>query len=164
MSRRHLIIALLVGALVIGVDQSTKWWALTTLRLLGGHIALSAPVDLTFNWNESNAFGLIPVIGRATRWVLMSANLIVAAFLLHAVLTRRLRPLTCLGLVLIMAGAVGNALDRLFYGAVVDFVDATKLGFPWIFNIADATLDVGIGLVIWSTTLNSPRAHVNEPT
>ena len=105
----------------------------------------------------------MPVIGRATRWVLMYANLVVAAVLLHAVLTRQLRPLTSFGLALIMAGAVGNALDRLLYGAVIDFLDATKLGFPSIFNIADATLDVGIGIIVLSTVL-SPRALVNEPS
>ncbi len=53
-----------------------------------------------------------------------------------------------------MAGAIGNALDRLLVGAVVDFLDASKIGFVWIFNVADATLDVGIGLVLWSAFLD----------
>jgi signal peptidase II len=52
-----------------------------------------------------------------------------------------------------MAGAIGNALGRLFIGAVVDFLDATKIGFVWIFNVADATLDLGIGLLVLRAAL-----------
>ena len=162
MAHRNIAIALLLAALVVVADQSSKWWALTTLRQLGGHVSLAAPIDLTFNWNESNAFGLTPVIGHATRWFLMTANLIVAALLLHAIWTRPLKTLTRLGLVLIMAGAVGNALDRLFYGAVVDFLDATKLGFPWIFNLADATLDLGIVTMLLSSLLSQQRTRLDE--
>jgi signal peptidase II len=164
MTRRVTIAALLVAGLVVVADQSSKYWALTTLRSLGGHLALSGPVDITFNWNQSNAFGLTPVVGGATRWFLMSVNLVAAALLLHAVVTRALTPVTRFGLSLIMAGAVGNALDRLIHGAVVDFFDATKLGFPWIFNLADATVDVGIALVILSAALSEYRTTDNERT
>lgn len=127
-------------------------------------MALAAPIDLTLNWNESNAFGLTPVIGHATRWFLMTANLLVAALVLQAVLRRPLRPLTRFGLALIMAGAVGNALDRLFHGAVIDFLDATKLGFPWIFNLADAAIDVGVGLMLLSIALGERRTPADEQT
>jgi signal peptidase II len=164
MTRRLIIAALLVAGLVVLADQSSKYWALTTLRSVGGHLALSGPVDLTFNWNRSNAFGLTPVIAGATRWFLMSVNLLAAAFLLHVVVTRALRPVTRFGFSLIMAGAVGNALDRLVYGAVVDFFDATKLGFPWIFNLADAALDVGVGLVILGAALSKHRTTASGQT
>lgn len=163
MARRLTLAALLVAALVVAADQSSKYWALTVLRPGGGHLALSGPVDLTFNWNFSNAFGLTPIVGEATRWLLISVNLIAAALLLYAVLTRAVRPMTRFGLSLIMAGAVGNALDRLIHGAVIDFLDATKLGFPWIFNVADAAVDVGIGLVILSAALRGHRPTADQP-
>lgn len=79
--------ALVMAGLVVLADQSTKYLALTNLRSVGGHLALSGPVDLTLNWNQSNAFGLTPVVGGATRWFLMSVNLLAAALLLHAFLT-----------------------------------------------------------------------------
>jgi signal peptidase II len=159
MVRRDRTYALLLAALAVAADQTTKWWALTVLRQIGGHLGLPGPLDLTFNFNESNAFGLAPVIGHATRWFLMSANLAVAGFLLFLILKRRWRPLTVYGFALIMAGAIGNALDRLLIGAVVDFLDATRIGFVWIFNLADATLDAGIVLVLLGASLSDRRAE-----
>ena len=157
MERRAKISALIVAAVTVAVDQSTKWWALTALRQVGGHMTLPGPIDLTFNFNESNAFGMTPVVGQATRWFLMSANLVVAGLILYVIVARQLRPLTRFGLALIMAGAIGNALDRLFIGAVVDFLDATKIGFVWIFNVADAAVDGGVGLLMLSALLNERR-------
>ena len=158
MDRSVKISALVVTVVAVAVDQATKWWALTALRQAGGHLMLPGPADLTLTFNESNAFGLTPVIGHATRWLLMSANLVVAALILYVIVAKQLRPLTRFGLALIMAGAIGNALDRLLVGAVVDFLDATKIGFVWIFNLADATLDGGIGLLALSTLLGERRA------
>ncbi len=154
------ISALVVAATAVALDQSSKWWALSALRRAGGRLVLPGPIDLNLNFNESNAFGLTPVIGQATRWLLMSANLAVAILILYLIVTRPLRPLTRFGLALVMAGAVGNALDRLLIGSVVDFFDATKIGFPWIFNVADATLDGGIGLLALSTLLSERRTAV----
>ena len=163
MDRRVRISALLVAIAAIAVDQATKWWAFTALRRMGGHLALPGPVDLTFNVNESNAFGLTPVVGDATRWLLMSANLLVAAVLLYVILAKEVRPLTRFGLALIMAGGVGNALDRLLIGAVVDFIDASKIGFVWIFNVADATVDAGIGLLLVSILLSGRQTTAQAP-
>jgi len=159
MERSAKIGALSVAVVSVAVDQSTKGWALAALKQVGGHLTLPGPVDLTLSFNESNAFGLTPVIGDATRWFLMSANLIVAAIILYVVMAKSVRPLTRFGLALIAAGAVGNALDRLLIGAVVDFLDATKIGFVWIFNVADASVDVGIGLLVLSALLSERRAR-----
>ena len=115
-------------------------------------------MDLTLSFNESNAFGLTPVIGEATRWFLMSANLVVAALIFYVVVAKPIRLLTGFGLALVMAGAVGNALDRLLIGAVVDFLDATKIGFVWIFNVADASVDGGVCLLMASALLSERRA------
>ncbi len=158
MDRRLKIAALILALVALVLDQATKGWALTALRQAGGHMTLPGPVDVTLNFNQSNAFGLTPVIGGATRWFLMAANLIVAAGILYVIATKPVRTLTLFGLALIMAGAVGNALDRLLVGAVVDFLDASKIGFVWIFNVADATVDAGIGLLILSSLLSARRA------
>lgn len=157
MDRRIRISALLVAAFAVVADQATKGWALTALRPVGGHLALPGPVDLTLSFNQSNAFGMTPVIGQATRWLLMSANFAVAAILLYVIVARPVRPLTRFGLALILAGALGNGLDRLWFGAVVDFLDASKIGFGWIFNLADATLDAGIGLLMLSAWREARR-------
>ena len=140
--------ALLLASLVVIADQVTKGWASTTLLRAGGHMAMPGPVDFTLSLNQSNAFGLTPIIGQATRWFLMGANLVVAAIILYVLVVRRVRPLIGYGLALVMAGAIGNALDRLFVGAAVDFFDASKIGFVWIFNLADAAIDLGIVLIL----------------
>jgi signal peptidase II len=57
---------------------------------------------------------------------------------------------------LISAGAIGNALDRIRFGAVIDFFNASKLGFVWVFNVADCSIDVGIGLLLLATFLTRP--------
>ncbi len=81
----------------------------------------------------------------------------VVAVLFYVVGAGPIRSLTRFGLALIMAGAVGDALDRLFVGAVVDVLDARKIGFVWFFNVADAALDAGIGLLLLSTLRSEGR-------
>ena len=56
-----------------------------------------------------------------------------------------------------MGGAVGNLIDRVRYGSVVDFIDVTRLHFPWVFNVGDSAITVGI-LLLLAENLLSPRA------
>jgi len=79
------MIALLVAAVVVGLDQVSKQWALAALRHVGSTLALPGPVDLTLVFNRSNAFGLVPVSGELTRWVLAVLGLVVAAILVRVV-------------------------------------------------------------------------------
>lgn len=158
---RHRANAVLLASLVVAADQIAKRWAVTGLRQAGGHMVLPGPVDLTLSLNQSNAFDLAPVVGHATRWALMGANLIVAAVILYVLLLGRVRPVIGYGLALIMAGAIGNALDRVSFGAVVDLFDASKIGFVWIFNLADAAIDVGIGLILMSLLMERRRTVQN---
>ena len=109
---------------------------------------LPGPFDLTLVFNYSNAFGLAPISGELTRWGLAALNLAVAAVLAWVVVRRSTPPLGAAGLAFLIAGAIGNAFDRIRFGAVIDFIDASRLGFVWIFNVADASIDVGIGLLL----------------
>jgi signal peptidase II len=125
--RRHRGIACLVAILALGLDQVSKQWALATLRSAGVTMALPGPVDLTLVFNRSNAFGLVPLSGELTRWGLAGLNLAVAAVLVWVAVRRTKSQLSLLGLAFIVAGAVGNAVDRIRFGAVVDFINASKL-------------------------------------
>jgi hypothetical protein len=69
-----------------------------------------------------------------------------AVVLLRIVFRQSTSTLNAFGLALVSAGALGNALDRIRLGAVVDLFNASKLGFVWIFNVADVSIDLGIGL------------------
>ena len=150
------MIALLVAAAVISLDQLSKLWALTTLRQAGSTLVLPGPIDLTLVFNRSNAFGLVPVSGELTRWGLTAFSLAVVAVLAGVVIPRSKSHLNTVGLAFIIAGAIGNALDRIRFGAVIDFFNASKLGFAWVFNVADSSIDVGIGFLLLSTLLKRP--------
>jgi signal peptidase II len=152
------MIALLVAAVVLGLDQVSKQWALAALRHVGSTLVLPGPVDLTLVFNRSNAFGLVPVSGELTRWGLAVLGLVVAAILVGVVVRGSTSRLNAVGLALISAGAVGNALDRIRFGAVIDFFNASKLGFVWVFNVADCSIDVGIGLLLLGAVLTRPSA------
>ena len=158
----HRALAFGVAALVVIIDQVTKHWALGSLVSPGTTMALPGPVDLTLIMNHSNAFGLVPVRGEISRWGLAAVNVAVAAGLAAAIVTRPYGRLTALGFGFTMAGAVGNAIDRVLLGAVVDFIDASKLGFVWVFNVADAALDVGIGFFILGWVISERRAESIE--
>ncbi len=150
------VIALLVAAVVLGLDQLSKQWALTALRHAGSTLVLPGPVDLTLVFNRSNAFGLIPVSGEMMRWMLTALGLVVAAILIRVAVRGTTSWPGTVGLALISAGATGNALDRIRVGAVIDFFNASKLGFVWVFNVADCSIDVGIGLLLLAAVLTRP--------
>jgi len=148
---------------MLGLDQLTKHWALLSFSAVGTTIKLAGPIDLTLVLNRSNAFGLIPVYGGFSRWTLTALNLTVAVILLLFVLRQSTSTLNAFGLAFISAGALGNALDRLRLGAVVDLFDASKLGFVWVFNIADVSIDLGIALILLAGLLTlSGRRKVEQ--
>ena len=145
------VIASLVVTLVQGLDQSSKQWALTALGKAGSSVALPGPIDLTLVFNYSNAFGLVPVSGALTRWGLTALNLAVASILIGVVLRHVTARLSTIGFAFIAGRAIGNAVDRIRFGAVIELFDASKLGFIWIFNVADVSIDVGIALLLLAT-------------
>jgi len=155
-SPKSRVIASSVVALVLVIDQLSKQWALTALGKVGSTVVLPGPVDLTLVFNNSNAFGLVPVSGELTRWGLTTLNLVVASILVRVVVRRAAARLTTVGFAFIIAGAIGNALDRIRFGWVIDLFNASKLGFIWIFNVADISIDIGIALVLVAPLLTRP--------
>jgi signal peptidase II len=152
------VMALLLAVVVLGLDQLSKQGAVYLLRDAGATFALPGPIDLTLVFNRSTAFGLVPDSGAVTRWGLNALSIAVVVALIWAVLRWPMPGLGMIGVGFMIAGAAGNALDRIEFGAVIAFIDATKLGFPWIFNIADVSLDAGIGLWLLGMTLAAIRS------
>jgi signal peptidase II len=136
----------IVAVFMIALDQISKLGALRLLHHAGQSISVLGPVDLTLVFNHSNAFGIIPVSGDVTRWALVGVSLIVAGWLIWMLVRRPVSMLPALGTGFLIAGAIGNALDRIRIGTAIDFLDASKLGFVWVFNLADASIDIGIAL------------------
>jgi len=141
---------------VIISDQALKYWVLEVFRLPDRSPSpLAGPFWLTLVWNKGVSFGVLNIDADWTRWVLSAFSLGVAAAL--AVWAWRVdRPVLALAVGLIIGGAVGNAIDRVRLGAVTDFIDVTRLWFPWVFNLADSAISVGSVLLIWDLFL-APR-------
>ena len=138
-----------IAAVVLILDQLTKYWILSIVRLPeGGTMEVFWPLQFTRIWNEGVSFGLLQAQHDLVRWGMVAFNLGVAVLLSFWVRTQT-RLLPALGLALLIGGAIGNAIDRARFGAVVDFIDVQRLGFfPWIFNIADAGITIGVILIL----------------
>jgi signal peptidase II len=138
-----------VLALVIVIlDQLSKSWVIGTLSgAPGSSIELWGPLRLTLVDNGGVSFGLLQGNGSWVRWALAVFELAIVMFLAFWV-RRADRPLSGVSVGLIMGGAMGNVLDRLRFGYVVDFVDVQRLYFPWVFNLADSAITVGVALLL----------------
>ena len=149
--RKHSrIIALLVVILLF--DQGTKLLVDHSIPLHRSVPVIEGWVDLTHVRNTGAAFGLLAGHRRALgSYLLIAFSLAAIVFLVH--LLRRLSE-TDTGLILsltfILAGALGNLVDRLFHGEVIDFVDVYWNGYYWpAFNVADSFITIGAGLCLY---------------
>jgi signal peptidase II len=140
--------ALALAVAVVIADQAVKYWILEVLRLQAGQsIPVFGPVRLTGVWNPGVSFGFLQAQHDLVRWALAVFSILVALML--AVWVRRTeRPLFAVAVGLVMGGAVGNVVDRIRFGAVTDFVDVSQLYFPWVFNVADSAISIGICLLL----------------
>ena len=144
---------------VIVLDQFTKYWILSVLRLpeYASHEVVW-PLQFTRIWNQGVSFGLLQAGQDLVRWGLVAFSIGVAG-LLVAWARSQARLLPALGLGLVIGGALGNAIDRARFGAVVDFIDVQRLGFfPWIFNIADSGITVGVILLLLDSLRRDGRS------
>jgi signal peptidase II len=146
--RRPAVFAYIIAGCVVILDQTTKAWVLGGLDL--GHrlsVDIWGPLWLTLVQNRGVSFGLLQSDGLLGRFILAGFSLSVVVFM--AIWVRRAnRALTGLVVGLIMGGAFGNVIDRLRFGSVVDFVDIQRLYFPWVFNLADSAISIGIALLL----------------
>jgi lipoprotein signal peptidase len=151
--------ALGIGAalLVLAADQATKYWVLEVLRLdETGPIDILPVLRLTFVWNRGVTFGLLTSLGGASHLVLAGVALAIVAAL-GAWLRRAERPLVAIAIGAIAGGAVGNVIDRLRFGAVVDFIHAHAWGWSWyVFNVADASIVCGVAALVLDGLLRRP--------
>lgn len=158
---------------VVFLDQVSKWMVLAEPRLNAldcldrlvacGQIAVPGPVNLTMLWNRGMSYGLFQSEG-VMRWVLAGIMAVIAAGFLVWLLRSEGRWLK-LSLALVIGGALGNLIDRVRFGAVVDFIDVNELTFglfPWIFNVADAAITVGAILLFIDQFLLSRPKQANS--
>lgn len=144
-----------LAALVIALDQLSKWWILTSVMAPPRVIPLTSFFNLVLVHNRGVSFGLF---GSAPHWLPWALALF--AVLISAALAIWLRRtdshLLAAALGLVIGGALGNVVDRVRYGGVVDFLDFHFAAFHWpAFNVADTAITLGVGLLLLDA-LKSP--------
>ena len=142
-------LGLVVAVLVALVDQALKLWLVFVFELgRRGPVALGPFVDLVLSFNTGISYGLFREQGMLAQNILLAVK-IVAVVLLWVWLARAGSRLSAVSLGLIIGGAIGNAIDRLTFGAVADFVlvhiTTPTWRFDWyVFNLADAAIVAGV--------------------
>ncbi len=145
---------LLLGAAVLLADQTSKYWVLHNATLTDGNFLTLLPVlNFVLVWNHGVTFGMFTSFGAAGKFILAALALAVIAGLI-VWLWRAGRWLPSLAIGAIAGGAVGNVLDRLRHGAVVDFIQAHIGTYSWyVFNIGDAAIVCGVAALMLESLL-----------
>jgi len=146
-----------IAALIVALlDQALKLWLLFVFRLADkGAVAVAPFVDLVLTWNSGISYGWFQQEGPFGQWALLVVKAI-AVLLLWIWLARAATRPTAIALGLIIGGAIGNAVDRLSYGAVADFVllhaETSTWRFNWyVFNLADVAIVAGVGILLYES-------------
>lgn len=143
------VMSLGIFALVVLLDQASKAWIVYGLRLrFHPPVTILPFFSLSYVENTGMSFGILGGTGFG-RWFLTVFQLIAAICLGYGA-TKAKQPLSAVALSMIAGGAIGNAIDRIRLGFVVDFLnfEGTRV-FPWVFNIADSAISIGVGLLAW---------------
>ena len=148
-----------IALLVLVADQLSKIWVLQNFTL-GESIQLLPVFNFTYARNYGAAFSFLGDAGGWQRWLFTAIAIVVTCVL--SVWLSRLKPTQLklsLALVLIIAGAIGNLIDRSLYGYVVDFLHVyyQQWHYP-VFNIADCAITIGAGLLIWDSFTSDDEA------
>jgi signal peptidase II len=138
-----------LSLLVIVLDQLTKLWAASDL-IYGKPVAVLPQINLTLAYNTGAAFSFLNDADGWQRWLFAAIALVVSSILVLwlRILTSAQRWLA-VALALILGGAIGNLIDRLYLGYVIDFVDVYYDKWHWpAFNVADSAIFVGVAMLI----------------
>jgi signal peptidase II len=148
-----------LAAVLIVLDQLTK-------ELISSHFSLgeSLPITSFFNLvlahNPGASFSFLSDAGGWQRWLFTVIALGASAWIIRLLQTHAQQKLFCLALAFILSGALGNVIDRILLGYVVDFLD-----FHWddhhfaAFNVADAAINIGAALLIWDSFKKKPEGE-----
>ncbi|MGD0266634.1 MAG: signal peptidase II [Candidatus Methylomirabilota bacterium] len=150
----------LIALGIILLDRATKLVIIQTLRLGQGIPVIPGFFDIVFVLNPGAAFGFLATLSDEVRNPLFILISILAVVLIVFYHTRYLRShrLVSVALGLVLGGAVGNLIDRLYYGMVVDFLDLHAGPYHWpAFNVADSAISVGVSLMILDMLLDWRR-------
>jgi len=170
-TRLFFILGGVIPAILVALDQLSKW---ATVRLFGQRMDFCENTPKNLSWedvdheilnlvdihlvcNPGISWGMWQGDSPIKRWVL-TAFAFIMTFVLLYVLRKTQDRLGQISLSFVIAGAVGNAIDRLLFGAVTDMIDFGDIGFRFVFNVADSYITVGVIGLFLSSYLTEKRA------
>ena len=138
------LLIIVVGIILTVADQLLKIWAIYSLEPVGSITIIENIFSLTYVENRGAAWGMMA----GAKWylIIMPIVIIVAA-IAYLIIKKLSDPLLLWSVMLIVSGGLGNLIDRIFRGFVVDYLHATFIDFP-VFNLADCCITIGAGLLI----------------
>lgn len=145
-----------VALAAAALDQAVKLWLLYGFEIgRRGAVQVTSFFDLVLVWNTGISYGLLPDGGGFGPWALLAVKVVAVGVLAYWLWTARSR-LVVTGLGLIIGGAIGNAVDRLVHGAVVDYAlfhaEIGGKAYNWyVFNLADVAIVAGVAALLYDS-------------
>ena len=149
---------LLIFLIFIFFDYVSKLWAIENLFMQYRSIKLTSFLSMTPVWNSGISFGFFQDSGELGRYGFTGFAFGVSVWLIYSSI--KLPRYSSLGFILIASGAIGNAIDRILYGKVVDFIDFHIEDLHWpAFNLADTIIFIGATLFLYNQFFTIERTY-----
>jgi signal peptidase II len=143
---------------VIVADHLTKWWVSSTLDF-HEFVPVLPFFSLVRVHNTGAAFSFLADAGGWQRWFFIAVGIVATVIIMRLLKRHAHEPRLAFALALVLGGALGNVIDRVLLGHVVDFLYFHYRGFAWpAFNVADSAISVGAALLIWDGLRGKPAA------
>ncbi|HYN53449.1 MAG TPA: signal peptidase II [Methylotenera sp.] len=142
---------LAISAILVALDLYTKYLVQGAFQY-GEHLTITSFFDLVRYHNEGAAFSFLANAGGWQKWFFSGISLVAIVVITYLIRKHHTEKLFCLGLALVLGGAIGNLYDRLTLGYVVDFLYFHYQSFAWpAFNVADSAICVGVALLLFDS-------------
>jgi len=158
--KKNVILFVLGAAVIVALDQITKAAISSRFSINESYEVIGGFFNLVYVLNPGAAFGFLANASAAFRYIFFIGITIIAIALIiyYLVKNRSGGVIIALSLTLIFAGAVGNLIDRIRFGAVVDFLDFYAGTWHWpAFNVADSAITTGAVLMIWEMIISRKK-------
>lgn len=140
-----------LAAVLVALDQLLKFVAVRTLEM-GVPVDVLPSFSLVLTYNPGAAFSFLASASGWQRWFFIVVALAASLWIGYMLLKNRRENFMCFALALVLGGAIGNLIDRVLFGAVVDFVLLYWRQYHWpAFNLADSCITVGAVMLIWDS-------------
>ncbi len=148
---------LALSALVILLDQLSKAW-ISSHFIYGESLGVTSFFNLVLAHNQGAAFSFLNDAGGWQRWMFSAIAVVASTWIIWLLRKHSQQKLFCFAMAMILGGALGNLIDRVAYGYVVDFLDFywNTSHFP-SFNLADSAITCGAALLLWDSFVNKPE-------